>query len=473
MSDGLASSSPEAISPDVPEEFIIEAFPDAPYHIGDVLSFRVTYIGTEDIQGTEIQLTFADHPDDILDTASFFAYSNQAIFYWVVDTDDQQSGMLEFRFSISASNLTWQFNLPLLPKPPQRSSEWTTVDTNCCTIHYLSETDAEEQILSIQGILEDETAEAFEQFASQIKRGDSPLEEPLSLVLIPVVVGQGGFAADSAVLTYSDRNWAGIDLEMLGHHEIVHVIDRYLNEGPRPALLSEGIAVFLSGGHYRKGDALERAAALVAEGLYLPLADITDDFYTAQHEISYIEAAGLVAYLSDIWGWESFLEFYFNLPDGKRDSEIISSALESRIGITLADLERDYLDYLTSLSPDDAVRADVRLTIQTYDLIRRYQTLAVPNANFRSAWWPPIEVMLEEGIVGDYAYREKSPFNVIIETLFLEIHESFQIEDYEKVAENCAKITQILDQIEARDLPPTHYGLGWPIHPSFLRTIRH
>lgn len=463
----LPGSTGRRIIADAPEEFIVEAFPDAPYHVGDVLSFRVTYTGSEAIQGTKIRLAFADSPGDILESSSFGGYSKQAVFYWAVDTIDHPPGVLDFIFSIPERNQTWQFNLPLLPKPAQRSAEWLTVNTSCCTIHYLSGTDAEEQIDSIQRTLENETAEAYAQFASQITREDAPLEEPLSLFLIPIVVGHGGFAADSAVMTFSDRNWAGMNLEMLSHHEIVHVIDRYLNEGPRPALLSEGIAVYLTGGHYRKGDTLERAAALVAEGLYIPLVDITDDFYAAQHEIGYMEAAGLVAYLSNMWGWETFLEFYFILPEGGRDSEIISSALENKLGITMAELEMDFVDYLSSLTPSAETRADVRLTIRTYDLIRRYQTLAIPNANFRSAWWPPIEVMLEEGIVGDYAFREKSPFNVIIESLFLEIHEGFENEDYESVVENCDRIAQYLDQFETEALPPSHYGLGWPI-PSLI-----
>jgi len=452
-----------------PDDFIVEAFPDAPYHIGDFLSFRVTYTGSEAIRGEEINLSLAASPEDVIQTVTFSNHSQEAVFYWVVDTTSYQPGWLAFHFSMPERNQEWTYGVQLLPAPPGRPSEWVTVHTACCTIHYLPGSDAEDQIGIIQQILEEQASEALDQFSSQIDPDENPLANPLPLVLIPIVVGQGGFATETAVLTYTSRNWVGIQLEMLAHHEIVHVIDRTINEGSRPSLFSEGIAVYLAGGHYRKGDALERAAALLEQDLYLPLAEFTNDFYAAQHEISYMQAAGLVAYLVEIWGWETFLNFYFNLPDEEvSDFEIISSALEAAHGMGLEDLEQDYINYLASLSPGEEVKKDVRLTVETYDLIRRYQSLVVPSANFRSAWWPPIDKMLEEDIVGDYAYREKSPLNVIIETLFLEIHQAFESGNFEQIEINLSTIKNHLDQVESDGGIPSHYDLGWFNKPLLL-----
>jgi len=292
-------------------------------------------------------------------------------------------------------------------------------------------------------------------------------------VLVPIVVGHGGFATDEAVLTYTQRNWTGINFEILTHHELVHVIDRLVNtDGPRPKIIVEGIAVYLSGGHYRPGDPLQRAAALLALDMYLPLDEIVDDFYAAQHEIGYMQAAALVAYLDQVLGWEGFIDFYFNLPSGSTDSEIISSALEARLGINLAELEADFITYLETLDRDPQVEADVRLTVETYDLLRCYQTLLIPSAHFQTAWWPPVDQMRTSGLVGDYTYREKAPLNVIIEGYFMDVHAALQAGDYAEAEAAVGKIDKVLTLVENSGEFPSHYTIGWPL-TFHLRKITH
>jgi hypothetical protein len=292
------------------------------------------------------------------------------------------------------------------------------------------------------------------------------MEEPLSLVLIPSVIGQGGFATDIAVMTYSDRNWAGTDFANIAHHEIVHVIDRQLNNGPRPSLFSEGLAVYFAGGHYRDGDPLLRAAALLETDQYIPITSFVDDFYAAQHEISYLEAGALVAYLSEIWGIDEFLEFYFNLPEADTDSESISLALEEQFDMTLEELESDFLTYLRSKNPSPKDQANVRLTIATYEAMRRYQKIRVPSAYFRNAWWPPMERALEKGIAGDYAPREKMPVDVIIENLFLDLYPAIELGEVQKAEEQLVAIHKLLDLAENQGNGFSHYSIGWPFPHS-------
>jgi hypothetical protein len=227
--------------------------------------------------------------------------------------------------------------------------------------------------------------------------------------------------------------------------------------------LVEGLAVYLSGGHYQEGDPLQRAAALLTLEMYLPLSQIVNDFYAAQHEIGYMQAAALVAYLDQLWGWETFINFYFNLPEGPSDEVIISSALEGRFGINLAELEQDFIAYLNTLEPDPAVEADVRLTVEAYDMLRHYQTLLIPSAHFRTAWWPPVRSMREGGIVGDYDYREKSPLNVIIERIFIEVQTALAAGDYDRVESALDQIDTILRMIENKGANHSHYAIGWPI----------
>ncbi len=446
------------------EAFVVEFYPVAPYHVGDVLSARVTYTGSDEIGGTEITIALADQPDQTIDTATFSRFTRSATFFWFLDTQAGNPGFIEFLFTHPQSGTTWTEGLHLLPDPGNRTAAWSIAHTPCCTLHYLTGTDAETDLLKITDIVEERSALALEQFAAAGVFDENPMEDSLPIVLIPIVVGHGGFATDEAVLTYSHWNWAGIEFDILAHHEIVHVIDRLVNtEGPRPSIFVEGLAVYLTGGHYREGDPLQRAAALLALDLYLPITEIVNDFYAAQHEIGYMEAAALVAYLDEIWGWETFIDFYFNLPEGPSDDVIISSALESRFGIDLAELEENFIAYLEGLEIDQDVKDDVRLTIETYDMLRRYQTIAIPSAHFRSAWWPPVRHMREAEIVGDYAYREKAPVNVIVEHHFLEAHDGLRSEDYTRVAASLASIDRILDQIEKAGGFLSHYTIGWPV----------
>jgi hypothetical protein len=451
-------------------DFVIDFFPVAPYHVGDILSARVTYSGSDEIKGHEIRVALADEPNQTLATVTFSGANQQAVFYWFYNTQESASGWLAFTFTIPGLD-TWTAGVHLLPDPGNRQAAWSTVHSPCCTIHYLTGTDAEVDLLGITETLEARSDRALSQFASAGVIGDRSKQKPLSIALVPIVIGHGGYATNEAVLTYSHRNWAGIDFGILTHHELVHVIDRRINpDGPRPSIFAEGIAVYLSGGHYREGDHLQRAAALLALDLYLPLGEIVDNFYAAQHEIGYMGAAALVAYLDLLWGWETLIDFYFNLPEGPSDAQIISSGLEARFGMDLAELEADFISHLSSLAVDPQVEADVRLTVETYDMLRRYQTLLIPSAHFRTPWWPPIDQMREAGMVGDYAYREKAPLNIILESYFLKIHAALDRQDYPTADTALGKINEILTIVENSGGTPSHYSIGWPLiaHPGRL-----
>ena len=235
-----------------------------------------------------------------------------------------------------------------------------------------------------------------------------------------------------------------------------------------PSLFAEGLAVFFAGGHYKQADLLNSASALLATGRYIPITDFVDDFYAAQHEISYLQAGGLVAYLVNEWGLEQFLDFYFSLSEANRDSESISTGLEEQFGMTLAELEEDFIAMLQSLNPTREAQDNVRLTIDTYDLMRRYQKTRVPSAYFRNAWWPPVDQALEMDYVGDYAAREKSPVDVVIENLFLETYPALNAGDNSKAEETLAEIERLLDLADLSGAGFSHYSIGWPLPRPLL-----
>ena len=469
--------SPGAISPstagsaqidfnpvDAPHDFEVEFFPVAPYHQGDLISARVTYTGTDEIAETEIIVSLADQTEERLGSEEFSRFDQQSDFYWILDTTTFQPGFIRFIFEIPEMNLKWDEGINLLPPVDDKDKNWGSVETNCCSVYYIDGTDAAQEISLIQERLEVTAEEALNQFFPSGIPEENPLEGEIQLVLVPAILGHGGFATDTAVVTYTDRNWVGSSFTNIVHHEIVHVLDRKLNdEGPRPSLLAEGIAVYLSGGHYRDGDPLLRAFALVKLDRYIPLETLANDFYSHQHEIAYMEAAALVAYLTDAWGWEAFLDFYFNLEEGQSALDTISAGLEEWTGMDLGQLEDQLLSYLNSLEPDENVISDVRLTIEVYDMIRRYQTGVIPSAHYQTAWWPPIERMLEMGITEDYGQGEKSPLNIIIENRFIRIQEAFAMENYERIQDELDKIGHYLDIIEASGNNGSHYDLGWPL----------
>ena len=461
-------SQPKVYAAEEPQDFEIEFFPVAPFHVGDVISARVTYTGPGEIRGKEIQISLSDQPGVILSTTRFSQYGNQANLYWILDTSSYQSGFIEFTFDIPELERSWQKGIYLLPPIKVAEPEWASIDMQWGKVYYIEGTDAAQDIFQIEETIEETANHALNQFFPAGIPDDNPLEGKIDLVLVPAIIGHGGFATDFAVVTYTDRNWVGSSFETITHHEMVHVMDRELNnEGPRPPILSEGIAVYLSGGHYREGDPLLRASALLELGEYIPLEELADEFYNAQHEIAYMEGAALVAYMTEMWGWEEFLEFYFHLEEAGTSSATLSEALEGKTGKDLWQFENDFTTYLNSFEIDDKVLSDVALTIEVYDTIRRYQTAVIPSAHYRTAWWPPIDKMLEMGMTGDYNNREKAPLNILIENYLIEIQQAFPTHNYKQIENHLDTIDKYLDTIENSEGNPSHYNLGWPLPHSF------
>ena len=84
-----------------------------------------------------------------------------------------------------------------------------------------------------------------------------------------------GLQSDGIWVSYLDRNYAGSNSEIVFHHEMVHVLDSRLGGELRPTILVEGLAVYLSGGHFKYEPLIPRAAALLpAEPGCLPLDQV-------------------------------------------------------------------------------------------------------------------------------------------------------------------------------------------------------
>ena len=182
--------------------------------------------------------------------------------------------------------------------------------------------------------------------------------------------------------------------------------------------LAEGLAVYLVGGHFKPEPLRLRAAVLLPPlpgcmptiqtiaarpdpaqvcslGGYQPLSVLAGQFYTTQHEIGYLEAGALVDYMVRTYGWQAFSAFYRDIhpyPSGSQASAI-QVALQKHFGVTLEELDQSFQADLSRQALDPRQVLDVRLSIEYYDAIRRYQQYYDPSAYFLTAWLPEASQM--------------------------------------------------------------------------------
>lgn len=321
----------------------------------------------------------------------------------------------------------------------ERDVTWLSTATDCCNLHVLQQTAAYRDLGTLQRTVES----AVSQAASRL--GVLP-EKPVEVYFIERTIGQGGFAGTEMVVTYVDRPYIGGGLYELLVHEAVHVLDRQFAP-QRTKMLAEGVAVWATGGHYKQEDLQTRAAALLQLNRYIPLAELANNFYPAQHEIGYLQAGALVDYLVERGGWPTFREFYSStsITDGATEAAALDVNLQQVYGISLADLENEWLASLQALSPSETEVADLRTTIRYYDTARRYQTLYDPAAYFRTAWLPhPVEVQ-ERGNTADLTRHPRAEINLIVEIMLRAADEAMQAQDYKRANVLLDSVDRILD----------------------------
>jgi hypothetical protein len=313
------------------------------------------------------------------------------------------------------------------------------------------------------------------------------LDKKAVITFLPRVLGHGGFASDEISVSYLDRNYAGNAPQAVVHHELVHLLDARLGGELRPSLLVEGLAVYLTGGHFKSEPLMERAAALLspqsgcvpaearlggnrmAEALpvcainrYLPLEPLADDFYNAQHEIGYLQAGALVAFMVDTWGWDTFTAFYRDIQPPERDhdsqgfkqSEALELALQKHYGFGLLALEEHFLEALRAQQLDPQWVVDVSASVEFYDTVRRYQRLLDPSAYFLTAWLPGNDQLRQREIVTDYTRRPSEPANLALEALLVQADADLRQGDLFATREILQAVNRVLDAIERGDEQP-------------------
>ncbi len=320
--------------------------------------------------------------------------------------------------------ITATINIPTGQAARDAAAVWETTETNCCVIHVVSGTAASRDIATLAPLMETAVQQAAGRLGVQPSR-------KLEVYLIDRVVGQGGFAGTDIVVSYVDRRYAGGGLYELLVHEATHILDQQFAP-QRISFMAEGLAVWVTGGHYKAEDLTQRSAALLALGNYVPLTELINNFYPVQHEIGYLEAGGLVNYLVGRRDWNTFKSFYSDISaaDGATLAEAVDVSLQRYYGATLAQIEADWLASMQSITPDPSTVEDLRTTIRYYDVARHYQELYDPTAHYLSAWLPHPTEVREFGNPADLTRRPEEEINVMLEVMLTAADEALRGGDY-------------------------------------------
>ena len=373
------------------DSFTVLYHPDDMLYVGDQVSIEVVSPPGVSVKDSHLQVQVDPPNGPLLGQVNFSAWGiqgrDQATLLWSWDTSDQDPGIHTLSFSIQPQGITWTEQVTLLPysdmPPSQADAAWTSTQTQCCTVFYITNTASERDISTLTTMIDEQAKLSIEEMGSDFT-------QPITVTILPRLLGHGGFSSDEISVSYLDRNYAANSWEMVVHHEMVHDIDGKLGGDFRPTILVEGLAVYMAGGHYKPEPLMPRTAALLEGYLnwYIPLKTLTNDFYASQHEIGYMEGASLIEFMVKTYGWDAFSAFYrdIHINEGESQSDAINTALKVHFSITFDQLEQDFLTALDQEADTSAWVEDVRFTITNYDTLRRYQQLLDPSAYFRTAW---------------------------------------------------------------------------------------
>ncbi len=442
-----------------PSSFTVYYHPDDALYVGDQVSFEVVSPPNLDIKDATIKVQVDPPGGPELGPANFGAWGiqgrSEASMIWAWDTKTFAPGVHTLAFEVQPQKYSWTEQVTLLPSgdlpPDQANTHWAETQTQCCTVFYITDTASERDLPLLITSVDAQAQDAFEKMGATIT-------EPITITLLPRLLGHGGFTSTEISVSYLDRNYASNSWALVVHHEMIHAIDGHLGGDFRPTLFVEGLAVYMTGGHYKPEPLMPRAAALLDGYLdrYLPLKPLADDFYASQHEIGYLEAASLIEYMIKTYGEQAFFSFYRDIHNkqGESQSDSINAALQAHFLLSFSQLEQDFITALTAEADTAAWVDDVRLEATYYDTMRRYQQLLDPSAYFRTAWLLDNKTMRAHGIVADYLRHPHTLANLALETLFITAGQQLFAKDYLSASQTLNQISAVLDGIEHATVDP-------------------
>jgi hypothetical protein len=422
-----------------PPGFQVRYHPDGPLFAGDQVSIQV-FAPTAELKPNTILKVEVIEPRVVTlgesTASSQSAVTSQFTILWAWDTHNFAPGEYRLKYSLLPEDRSWEETVLLDSPAPGPVVKWETRETDCCILHYFSGSDAERDIIRLADMFDDRARMVKERLyydtylaASRLKHAQAPaVPAKLQINLIPRLLGQGGFASDEITVTYADENPAVSDVDLIIQHELTHRLDNDLGGENRPLMLMEGLAVYLSGGHYKPEPLFFRAAALLHDGGYIPLNILCEDFYSHQHETSYLEAAAWVGYMINTWGWDTLNQFYRDIhqKSGQSTSDAINDGLRRHYNLSLQEMDDRLQGWLETLPLIPDLLKDVQITSAYYDAIRSYQFAFDPSADFRQVWLPDPKEMRRKGITADYLRSPVAPINQAVTPLLHKIGQDWR-----------------------------------------------
>ncbi|MGB1252020.1 MAG: hypothetical protein ACPG8W_15490 [Candidatus Promineifilaceae bacterium] len=328
---------------------------------------------------------------------------------------------------------------------------WETHETRYANIYVVAETSASRDIEFLKMSVDSAISQA-----AAVLQVPPVVDRKLNIYFIDRIIGQGGYAGSSIVISYLDRNYAGGSLYEVLVHEAIHVLDNNFESSDRFTFLTEGLAVWGTGGHYKIENLDQRAAGLLLDTeRYIPLEDLINNFYPSQHEVGYLQAGAFVKYLVDIYGYDAMQRFFSTASyvDERTQAESISLAMRSHFGKTLAQLESDWHIHLQSQARTADASLDLELTIEFYDLMRDYQQIYDPTAYFLYAWLPFPDTLREEGITAEVTRHPRGDTRVALEAMLESADTALREGDFTTTRTLMDSVKRVLDN-DGRFLDP-------------------
>jgi hypothetical protein len=430
----------------------VSIYPSPQLYAGDLATFQFVANLPPHIDPGEVEVAIYVNEEKIVeDRLNWRNFANEpgGLYQWVWDTTtaaglNQIVILLDPSGKIPGDDLPGRvvsLELEVAPANPSLARSWVTVKTDCCFVHAIGATAAHRDI----EYLAEQTEIAFTEAGASLQE---PLLRQYEVYFIDRVIGQGGYAANSLVISYLDRNYAGLDLPTVLHHEAVHLIDRQFAPNRIP-FLAEGVAVWAAGGHYKPENLDRRAAALLTADLYIPLRELVDNFYPSQHEIGYLQAGSFISYLVETHGWTAVRDFYANhaypFTESPTHSDILDFTLQRHFDQTLDEAEANWLAYLNQQRRDPNALPDLETTIYYYETLRVYQSVYDPSAYFLTAWLPMPEEARQRNITADFSRRPEEEMNLILETMLLSAQRAMREADFRRAQGILSSVNRVID----------------------------
>ena len=426
MGPAKAVSAPPTPGLDVEE---IRVFP-SPLFVGDQVSVDVVPRLGVDVETSSAYSVTLTYPDGTSDSAPIapqgLDYRPRARFYWtwtapepaqtteLVVTLNLPPDVEETDPNLADNRVVVPLTLHPVSEmyPPEPATRWATTETVGFRLHYLTDAAAERDL----SYLTTQAAWAYDTVTARLTPGD----EPLDIYLSDRIIGHGGYASSAWVaVAYADREYVPQHMDLVLRHELTHRLDAAIGCDAAPALLREGLAVYLTGGHYRLDAVPRKAATLLQSGRYIPLATLAQNFYLHQHEIGYLEAGALVAYIVDQFEWEGVTTLCHATQAAEEGDEVarLEAGLRELSGLDLAAFERRWRWWLHAMPATAQESAALDAKLHLMEAIRGYQATYDPPAHFLQGILFSPETAEQHGLTADFVRRPRTAEPIAVELL--------------------------------------------------------